>query len=123
MMMMMMMMMGTARQRKVKVKGSKGQGLGPTFVWNTVRTSVNQAEIMSFTECSTWTTEDTHLPASFPGQPGQAGTRKDKPIWILMKHEMMWWQWHQLDHTQVICTSLQTENDASTPSLNFSRSG
>jgi len=28
------------------------------------------------------------------------------------------WQWHQLDHMQV-CTSLQTDNRASTPSLSF----
>jgi len=30
---------------------------------------------------------------------------------------MMWWQWHQLDHMQIVCTSLQTDNlatDAST---------
>jgi len=31
----------------------------------------------------------------------------------------MGWQWHQLDHMQIICTSLQTDNLASTPSLNF----
>jgi len=30
------------------------------------------------------------------------------------------WQWHQLDHTQV-CTSLQTDNHASTPPLSFYR--
>jgi len=29
------------------------------------------------------------------------------------------WQWHQLGHTQV-CTSLQTDNHASTPPLSFS---
>jgi len=23
---------------------------------------------------------------------------------------MMGWQWHQLDHMQIICTSLQTDN-------------
>jgi len=28
-------------------------------------------------------------------------------------------QWHQLDHTQVICTSIQTDNHASTLSVNF----
>jgi len=28
------------------------------------------------------------------------------------------WQWHQLDHMQ-ICTSLQTNNHASTPPLSF----
>ena len=31
----------------------------------------------------------------------------------------MWWQWHQLDHMQIICTTLQTDNHASTPSLSF----
>jgi len=29
------------------------------------------------------------------------------------------WQWHQLDHMQIICTSLQTDNHTSTSSLNF----
>jgi len=30
------------------------------------------------------------------------------------------WQWHQIGHTQV-CTSLQTDNHASTPPLSFYR--
>jgi len=47
---------------------------------------------------------DTHLMASFPGQHGQASTRKVKPIWILLNKDMMGWQWHQVDHTQSICT-------------------
>jgi len=25
-----------------------------------------------------------------------------------MKQEMMGWHWHQLDHMQIICTSLQS---------------
>jgi len=29
------------------------------------------------------------------------------------------WQWHQLGHMQVDCTSLQTDNHASTPPLKF----
>jgi len=29
------------------------------------------------------------------------------------------WQWHQLDHMQTICTSLQTDNHTNTTSLNF----
>jgi len=45
----------------------------------------------------------THLMATFPGQPGQASTSKVKTFWILMKQEMMGWQWHQLDHMQIIC--------------------
>ena len=31
------------------------------------------------------------------------------------------WQWHQLDHMQTICTSLQTDNHTSTSSLSFYR--
>ena len=53
-----------------------------------------------------------HLTALCPGLPGSAGTRKVKPIWILLKQESEW-QWHQLGHVQV-CTSLQTDNHAST---------
>jgi len=36
-----------------------------------------------------------------------------------MKQEIMGWQWHQLDHMQIICTLLQTDNHAGTSSLNF----
>jgi len=36
-----------------------------------------------------------------------------------MKQQMVEWQWHQLDHMQIICTLLQTDNHASTSSLNF----
>jgi len=36
-----------------------------------------------------------------------------------MKQKMMGWQWHQLDHMQITCPSLQTDNHASTSSLNF----
>jgi len=33
----------------------------------------------------------------------------------------MWWKWLQLDHMQIICTLLQTDNHANTSSLNFYR--
>ena len=33
------------------------------------------------------------------------------------------WQWHQLDHVQTICTSLQADNHANTSSLNFLQTG
>jgi len=33
-----------------------------------------------------------------------------------MKQEMMRCQWHQPDYMQIICTSLQTDNQASAPS-------
>ena len=34
---------------------------------------------------------------------------------------MMEWQWRQLDHMQIICTSLQTDNHSSTSPLSFDR--
>jgi len=67
------------------------------------------------------TKKDARLMAAFPQQPGQAGTINIKPIWILMKQEMMGWQCHQLDHMQINCTSLQTDNHGSTSLLNFCR--
>jgi len=34
---------------------------------------------------------------------------------------MLGWQWHHLDHMQIICTSLQTDNHASTSPISFYR--
>jgi len=62
---------------------------------------------------------DTCLMAFFLGQPGYIGTRNVKRIWILMKQEMRMWQWHQSDNMQITCILLQTDNRASTSSLNF----
>jgi len=75
------------------------------------------------------TQTDTRLTASFPAQPWQASTTNVIPNQILMKQEnqilmqqeIMRWQWHQLDHMEIICTSLQTDNHASTSSFNFYR--
>ena len=53
------------------------------------------------------------------GKPVSA--RKVKRIWILIKQEMMGWQWHQQDHMQIICTLLQTDNHASTSPLSLYR--
>jgi len=64
------------------------------------------------------TNTHTCLTALFLGLPGLASTRKVKPIWISLKLETGEWQWHQLGHMQV-CTSLQTDNHASTPPLSF----
>jgi len=44
---------------------------------------------------------------------------KGKPFWILLEQEMMGWHWHQLDHIQIICTSLQKDNHASTSPVMF----
>jgi len=47
--------------------------------------------------------------------------RKAESFWILMNREMIGWQWHQLDHMQIIYTALQTDNHASTSPLSFYR--
>jgi len=59
----------------------------------------------------------------FPGQPATwvSQHQKGTPIWILLEQEMMGWQWHQLDHKQIVCTSLQTSNHARTSPLSFYR--
>jgi len=44
-----------------------------------------------------------------------------KPFWILLEQEMIGWQWHQLDHMQITCTSLQTDKHAITSPLSFYR--
>jgi len=43
--------------------------------------------------------------------------QKGKPFWILLEQEMIGWQWHQLDHMQIICSSAQTDKHASTSPL------
>jgi len=48
-------------------------------------------------------------------------SQKGKPFWILLEQEMMGWAWHQLDHMQIICISLLTDNRASTSPLSFYR--
>jgi len=46
---------------------------------------------------------------------------QSKPFWILLEQEMIGWQWHQLDHMQIICASLLTDNHVSTSPLSFYR--
>ena len=60
----------------------------------------------------------TRLTALCPGLPGWAGTRKVKPSGLYWSKR----QWHQLGRMQV-CTSLQTDNLASTPPLSFLQAG
>jgi len=58
----------------------------------------------------------------FSGTAWVTGHKKGKPFWILLEQDTMgWWQWRQLYHMQIICTSLQTGNHTSTPRLSFYR--
>jgi len=51
--------------------------------------------------------------ALFPGLPGSASTRKVKTNLDFTEARDSEWQWYHLGHMQV-CTSLQTDNHAST---------
>jgi len=68
----------------------------------------------------THTHTHTHLTALVPGLPRWAGTRKVKTSLDFTEARDSEWQWHQLGHMQ-LCTSLQTDNHASTPPLCFYR--
>jgi len=56
------------------------------------------------------TERDRHpLNGLFLGKPAperlnQSGTSLKSRFWILLRQEIMGQQWHQLDHTQIICT-------------------
>jgi len=49
------------------------------------------------------------------------GKPAPETFWCLLEQEMMGWQWHHLDHMQIICTSLQTDNHSSITELSFYR--
>jgi len=59
---------------------------------------------------------------SFPGQPGLARQNQSGFKW-----GKRWWgygmQWHQLDHMQAICISLQADNHINTSSVKFLQAG
>ena len=56
----------------------------------------------------------TRLTALCPGLPGVSRYQNDKTSLDFTGARDSEWQWHQLGHMQV-CTSLQTDNHASTP--------
>ena len=60
----------------------------------------------------------TRLATLFPGLPGWADTTKGKANLDFTEARDSEWQWHQPGCMQV-CTSLQTDNHASTPLLSF----
>jgi len=62
----------------------------------------------------------TRLTASFSGTTRVSRYQKGKTNLDFTEARDSEWQWHQLDHMQV-CTSIQTDNHASTPPLSFYR--
>jgi len=81
---------------------------GMTECWLSLLTSL----ATKFTCCITW--HERHSATLHV-------TRNFKPLWILMKQEMFGWHLHELDHMHIVCTPLQTGDQASTSSLNFCR--
>ena len=80
-----------------------------------------QVQISESTTTTTTTTTTTSVSRPFSQDNLGCWHQRGKPFWILLEQEMMGWQWHQLDHMQIICTSLQTDNHASTSPLSFYR--
>ena len=78
----------------------------------TWRTELNKRNSVRLIVDRTHTRTHTCLPALFPGLSGWAGTR-GKPNLDFTEARDSESQWHQLGHMQV-CTSLQTDNHAST---------
>ena len=75
-------------------------------------------DVASYLHTRTHAHTHTRLTALYPGLPGWVGTRKVKTNLDFTEARDSEWQWHQLGHMQV-CTSLQTNNHASTPPLSF----
>jgi len=63
----------------------------------------------------------THTPVQRPFS-GTTWYQKGKTNQDFTEARDSEWQWHLLDHMQV-CTSLQSDNHASTPLLSFSQAG
>ena len=79
--------------------------------------SANQQKIIPLILNRQTTHTYTRLTALFPRIPRWAGTNLDST-----EARDSEWQWHQLGCMQV-CTSLQTDNHASTPPLSFLQAG
>jgi len=56
------------------------------------------------------TTATSTLVVGFSGTTWVSWYEDFKPLWVLVKQDIMQWQWHQLDNMQIICTSLQADN-------------
>jgi len=70
----------------------------------------------------THTHTHTHLTARFSGTIRVSRYQKGKTNLDFTEARDSEWQWHQLSRMQV-CTSLQTDNHASTPPLSFLQAG
>ena len=90
-----------------------------------MNTSKLNAHLVVFYDLQPWNRinlfSNTRLTALFPGLHRWAGTRKVKPIWISLKQETV--SGSGISWAMQVCTSLQTDNHASTPPLSFLQAG
>ena len=80
----------------------------------------HQLHVTASQHCVVWPSAQqhthTHLTTLFPGLPGWAGTRKVKPIWILLEQETVSGSGISWAICKS-CISLETDNHASTTPL------
>jgi len=74
-------------------------------------------ELCDRRECKTTIYTHTRLTALFRDYPGKPVPERKTNLDFTQARDSEW-QWHQLGHMQV-CTSLQSDNHASTPPLSF----
>ena len=83
--------------------------------------SINDNNSFNSRNC-TLTHTHIHVKRLFSGATRVSRYQKGKTNLYFTDARDSQWQWHQLGHMQV-CTSLQTDNHASTPPLSFLQAG
>ena len=78
--------------------------------------SVTQSQVFIFILGLSFALQNTHLTALFPGLPGWAGTRKVKPISILLKQETV----SGSGISRAICKSARRSRQITTPATHHS---
>ena len=93
------------------------------LAWHRKKLNLTQQK-HTFTNQKKCTTTQTHtrLTAGFSGTTQVSRYQKGKTNLDFTEARDSEWQWHPLDQMQV-CTSLQTDNHASTPPLSFLQAG
>ena len=101
------------------IVGTVGDGNKFLSQCSSLMCKAHYARMTLLVEYWKWHTH-TRLTALCPGLPGVSRYQKGKTNLDFTEARDSEWQWNPLGHMQV-CTSLQTDNHASTPPLSFYR--
>jgi len=93
--------------------------ISPILTINWLLHAIRKGQISNL-QPNTYHTTQCPFNGLLPGQSGYTGTRK-VTIQDFNEARNDGWQRHQLNHMQIICTSLQTNNHVSTSPLSFHR--